>query len=521
MKDDADLIRLDQWLSGCISEKDFALLEKKLSESPELRSQLRSMADLDEGLREMALNPEVILTESRRLDGNSTARGSSWLPWAIAVAAALVAVAAWLPPLNLGRFGEGRYVTAMLVDEAGAVFAQPRRPGEVRFEPGNYELRSGMVHLRFVNGADLVVEGPAQFTIRNAFRTDLAAGRVRAIVPPTAHGFTVVTREVAYEDVGTEFGLSMNGETGESLMHVFDGQVNLRSGDALGSLLRSVFGGDSVGYRDGKMEDSPEVKVGAFPSPEDIGHQRWISLRKERLKDPSLIAWFPFERGANASVLVNEARRHGTTDGRIAGARWATGRWPGKEALWFERENDFSEIEIPGEYSELTVGVWLKVERFEHEMNAILNSNGSDLGDFHFQMNRLGLPRGGLLGVARPVQRWVGNPVPTGKWVYVVSVISAPHRKHVIYVNGQVVMESELGSGDVSIRPGHCRLGNWLGEGYPGTSASRGLCGLVDELSIWNRALSAGEIVTLTEGGRPSLLWSRENPPLKVPMPKP
>ena len=28
-------------------------------------------------------------------------------------------------------------------------------------------------------------------------------------------------------------------------------------------------------------------------------------------------------------------------------------------------------------------------------------------------------------------------------------------------------------------------------------------------------------VTALTESGRPSLLWSRENPPLKAPMPKP
>jgi hypothetical protein len=42
----------------------------------------------------------------------------------------------------------------------------------------------------------------------------------------------------------------------------------------------------------------------------------------------------------------------------------------------------------------------------------------------------------------------------------------------------------------------------------------------MDELSIWNRSLSAKEVAALTETGRPSLLWSRENPPLKAPMPK-
>jgi hypothetical protein len=522
-----DLELLDAWRHGRLSEEEFTVLQDRLRDDSSLRVALREMAELEEGLSALALRKaSEPVTQSKP---KMVAFRSNWLPWGIAAAACVVAMSAWWMPRDAGQVkaiskGASKSapeVTAMLVDEAGAVFAQPRKPGEVRFDPGAYELLSGTVHLRYVNGADLVVEGPARFEIRDAFRTDLAAGRVRAIVPPTAHGFTVVTRDVAYEDVGTEFGLSVDGATGESQMHVFDGQVNLRSGDASGALLRSAFLGDSVGYREGRIEEVSDMDVGEFPSPGDIGHLRWASQRKERLADPGLIAWFPFERGGNASQLVNASRGHGLPDGRIAGARWATGRWPGKQALWFDRDSDFVEVEILGEHSDLTVAVWLKVDRFEHEMNAIFNSNGSDAGRLHFQMNRLGLPRGGLLGVGRPNQRWVGNPVPAGKWVHLVSVLSLQQRRHVIYVNGLPVLESGLAKNDLLLQPGQCRLGNWFNTGstFRDTS-SRALCGLVDELSIWNRALSPSEVAALTESGRPSLLWSRENPPLKVPMPK-
>ena len=528
---DQDLERLDAWRHGRISESEFEVLQDRLRADAELRAELRALAEVEEGLSALALakaNDPTITTRPEPKPRAVSFR-SLWLPWSIAVVACVVAVLAWWSPRGavrdraLSQSGPkaASEVTAMLVDEAGAVFARPRQPGEVRFDPGSYELESGTVHLRLVNGADLVVEGPARFEIRDAFRTDLAAGRVRAIVPPTAHGFTVVTRDVAYEDVGTEFGLSVDAATGESLMRVFDGQVNLRRGNASGALLRSVHVGDSVSFRDGRVQESPPVDVGEFPSPGDIGHLRWAAQRKQRLADPGLIAWFPFERGGNASQLVNAVREHGVPDGRIAGARWATGRWPGKQALWFDRDSDFVEIEIPGEHAELTVAVWLKVDRFEHEMNAILNSNGADQGDLHLQMNRLGLPRGGLLGVGRPNQRWVGNPVPTGKWVHVASVLSVPQRRHVIYVNGLPVLESGLANDDVLLQPGQCRLGNWFNAGRVSRGdSSRALRGLVDELSIWNRALSASEVTALTESGRPSLLWSRENPPLKVPMPK-
>jgi hypothetical protein len=86
-------------------------------------------------------------------------------------------------------------------------------------------------------------------------------------------------------------------------------------------------------------------------------------------------------------------------------------------------------------------------------------------------------------------------------------------------VNGQPVHEAALQEGDVPIRPGHCRLGNWFAEHRAARESSRALSGLIDELSVWNRALSPAELVEQAESGRPSLLWSRENPPLKVPTP--
>ena len=525
-----DLQMLDAWRHGRISEDEFMALQERLKADADLRTALRELAEVEEFLSARALTnaSESLL---QRAPGNppKTELWQRWLPWSIAATACLLAALSWWWPHGGSLLQDKvkpdgktpREVTAMLVDEAGAVFGHSRQPGDVRFDPGFYQLLSGTVHLRYVNGADLVVEGPAQFEIRDAFRTELTSGKIRAIVPPTAHGFTVGAREVAYEDVGTEFGLSVNGATGESRMHVFDGQVNLRSGDAGSTLLRSAFGGDSVGYREGRVEEVSDMDVGEFPAPGDIGHLRWAAGRKEQLSDPSLIAWFPFERGGNPSQLVNAVRGHEVPDGRIAGARWATGRWPGKQALWFDRNGDFVAIEIPGEHTEMTVAVWLRVDRFEHEMNAILNSNGASAGGLHLQMNRFGLPRGGLLGVDRPNQRWVGNPLPQGKWVHVVSVLSLSQRRHVIYVNGLPVLESGLGITDVRLQPAHCRLGNWFNVGRDfRDDSSRALRGLMDELSIWNRALSAKEVAALTESGRPSLLWSRENPPLKAPMPK-
>ena len=522
-----DLRLLDEWRHGRISETDFVRLHSRLEESDELRAELRAFAAVETRLQALA-EPGLSILEEGNLPGAVSApakrlREQVWIPWTIAGLAASLVLYLALDPVNrepLPSAESGGY-TALLVDEAGAEFANHREKGEVGFRAGDYELKEGTAHLRYANGADLIIQAPAKFQIKNEMRTVLRSGKVRAIVPPPARGFTIETPQVNFEDVGTEFALNVNGGTGESGMQVLDGQVNLRRKED-SSLLQSVFGGQWIRYSDGLIENAKALDLSGFPSPGNIGYLRWGSERDAILSDPGVIAWFPFIKEKNESVLTNAQRKGGVPDGRIAGARWVSGRWPGKEALLFDRESDFVQLEIPGEFQELSVAVWLKVDRYDQEMNAILNSNGAEPGDMHLQLTRHGLPRGGLIGVERPVYEWVGNPVPLAKWVHVVQVLSLPEREHHIFVNGELVTKTELEKQDaIAIRPGYCRLGNWLMAASYQHQESREFRGRIDELTVWNRVLSESEIDELVERGRPSLLWDRETPSMGEPLPKP
>ena len=77
-------------------------------------------------------------------------------------------------------------VLALLVNEAGATFADGKAPDAVRFEKGSYQLEEGAVHLRFTNGADVVIKAPAAFDIDDGFHVRWHRGDMRATVPPTA-----------------------------------------------------------------------------------------------------------------------------------------------------------------------------------------------------------------------------------------------------------------------------------------------------------------------------------------------
>jgi hypothetical protein len=88
-------------------------------------------------------------------------------------------------------------------------------------------LTTGTAEITFADGAAVVLEGPATFTVEDAGRGKLARGKLVAKVPRRAVGFTVATPTATVVDLGTEFGVTVDaaGATGVS---VFRGAVTAR-----------------------------------------------------------------------------------------------------------------------------------------------------------------------------------------------------------------------------------------------------------------------------------------------------
>ena len=522
----------DAMIRGTATDSDAAELSELLREDPEKQAEylsyLKTHAALCWEFRDAgaAGGGSPVVPRSSSAEPPVAARIRTWLPWAAAVIATIVAIAAWLPSNNFRNLfvsdksdaaggahlpdgtppadtGEQPVPLALLVDQAGVVFAEGRGPNGVRFDRGDYRLLEGVVHLRFINGADLFIQAPAEFEIADAFHTRLHSGRVRGIVPPAARGFTIETSGVDFEDVGTEFTVNADA-AGASAVHVFDGQVNVRRVGA-DELLQSVSAGESVSYRDGELSKGPVLDPDAFPTPGYIGFLRWQEQRRKRLEDPGLIAWFPFDRDSNQSLLTNALRSSDVSDGRIEGARWVSGRWPGKDALLFDRDDDFVGLTIHGEYDEFTLSFWVKADRLDYEYNALLNSDAWDPGDLHFQIKRTGLAWANVNGKKRSPPRFVGDPIKLGRWQYIVGVLSRTDDTFRTYVNGELVWEqqSRLTS---PVVPGACSLGNWIGIPDKYQPTRRAFKGRMDEVAIWNRSLTEQEIKAHYEAGRPSLL---------------
>jgi ferric-dicitrate binding protein FerR (iron transport regulator) len=527
---DADLEALfNRLVDGVASEADEQQLGDLLLSSPQARRAYREFVNLHSALHwdfVAALSPEVAGDNSLKSPPSISLRASP-MGWMLAfVAGTTVAsvVAILWPRTNVDRAPNEIVAThqprettnaapvtdsiaALLVDQVGAEFAAGRAPDGVRIGPGEYELLKGIVHLRFAQGADVVIASPARLDVRDAQHARLVYGNVRVTAPPTARGFTIATDAADYVDLGTEFGLRVDPRSGASDLYVFDGQVNVAD-PRTGKVLSEVVEGESSCFVDGAVGAVPVIDEDAFPTPGAIGFQRWQQFEREMRADDRLLAFYPFRRTADETVLFNALHDDGMAASRIEGARWTTGRWPGKEALLFDRDTDFVQLNIPGEHEELTVAVWLKLDRLDFVFNAILNSDRYDLGHVHLQLTRQGLPRGGV-AVAGPYgARIVGGPVPLGQWTHIASVLSRETRSHRVYVNGVLTLERNWRSDQV-LRPGSCRLGNWLAvEGD--RVANRALRGRVDELAIWNRVLSVDKINNLVEVGRPGMLGNAE-----------
>ena len=87
-------------------------------------------------------------------------------------------------------------------------------------------LLKGFVTFTFDYGAEVVVEGPAEFTPTAPDKMMLNRGKAFAHVPKNAIGFTIDTPYSSVVDLGTEFGVTAENN-GTTEIHVYDGKVNL------------------------------------------------------------------------------------------------------------------------------------------------------------------------------------------------------------------------------------------------------------------------------------------------------
>jgi len=111
--------------------------------------------------------------------------------------------------------------------------------GSALYPGQRIELAEGLAEITFDDGATVLLEGPASFTVDSSNKVALLTGRLAAVVPQRAEGFHVRTTSLDVFDVGTEFGLVAQ-ESGAAEVHVFNGLVKADVLDNQGRALRRL-----------------------------------------------------------------------------------------------------------------------------------------------------------------------------------------------------------------------------------------------------------------------------------------
>jgi len=99
--------------------------------------------------------------------------------------------------------------------------------GQVIPSGQSIELTQGLLQFTFDSGAKVIMQGPAFFTPQSGTSALLAHGKVSAVVPERARGYTVTTPTAEIVDLGTEFAVDVD-DNGTTEVHVLDGDVVAR-----------------------------------------------------------------------------------------------------------------------------------------------------------------------------------------------------------------------------------------------------------------------------------------------------
>lgn len=90
------------------------------------------------------------------------------------------------------------------------------------------DLAKGWLRLELPNGVVFDIYGPAKGRFLSAARFELDSGRLNVDVGPAGKGFTVVTEHGDIVDLGTQFGVDVDGNS-RAKVAVFSGEVEIHS----------------------------------------------------------------------------------------------------------------------------------------------------------------------------------------------------------------------------------------------------------------------------------------------------
>jgi hypothetical protein len=369
---------------------------------------------------------------------------------------------------------------------------------------GSYTFDRGVAEIVFASGARVVLEGPCSFGITDAMTMSLYHGKLWANCPAQAHGFEVLApggRSIV--DLGTEFGIEAT-EAGALDVHVFDGMVDVVDET---SRKRPLDAGQAISWTAGTGPPLfIEADLERFVTSTNVTEKRHEDYDDWMSRQSDLLLHFDFSQVQGEMIRNKASGAMEGTDGRVIGADRVGGRAPGVSALQFENPGDSVafRLDAPKTLSAFTIAMWVKVDRIEGNYTALLNSDGWEPGDVHFQINRDGSLRSGINGLSSHVTG--SGAVSKGQWQLLAVSWDLVSQTPTLSVNGRITsswrdQKSEVKPAAPEHFFGKCRIATWTSPPKRFNGESRDLKARIDEVMVFRRAVGEEELTEIYENG--------------------
>jgi hypothetical protein len=394
-------------------------------------------------------------------------------------------------------------------------------------------LDSGLVQLTYSNGATVLLQGPADYKIDSLNSGCLASGKLTARCDAEqSHQFAILTPGARFVDLGTEFGVMID-DKGRSAVAVFAGKVNAeaRLADGKWDTPVALSAGEAVICEEAKFavmdaqRDSFPFMTPPPPPPPESPCQRWLAFSQELRNREDLLAYYDFQQDPTKTRrLPNRSASGAALDGTVQNAKWAEGRFAGKNALEFKINDSGVSVDLPrDELSEVTLVAWVNVtdllkNEYSNQSGIVMSDGWATSYELHWFMriegrlrlamqNKDGSIQGegigtgtGILGTQN-TGAWTSMTDHLGQWCMLAGVYDAATGSITHYFNGVVVEKITL-TETPRVRLGAATICGWCPT-KDRTKPKCSLKGRMDELMIFRSALSADEISKIYEAGKP------------------
>lgn len=212
-----------------------------------------------------------------------------------------------------------------------------------------------------------------------------------------------------------------------------------------------------------------------------------------------LVGYWPFNEGSGATAYDATGNNN---NGTITGATWSSGKFG--NALSFDGVDDFVVIPDAATFrgnQNLTISLWVKPTSGASQQKFITKSWDGNFKDWELSIN----PTNRLVWESEISGSGYSETSPTDsllvpQWSHVAAVLNKTGDSLTLYVNGvQVVQDTTFGANSDGTHASTINVGRRYYSGV-GTNTAY-FPGEVDDIRIYNRALSAPEIASIYNGG--------------------